>query len=54
MSEAVSPLYITPELSLTVTGAPIIPCKNELGSLPSDAAPFSIVLRMASKNGCLR
>ena len=54
MSEAISPLYTTPELSLTVTGAPIISCKNELGSLPSDAAPFSIASRMASENGCLR
>jgi hypothetical protein len=37
-----TPLYTTPEFNFTVTGAPMISLKNPDGSLPSDAAPFSI------------
>ena len=36
------PLYTTPELSLTVTGAPVISLRKPEGSLPSEGAPFSI------------
>lgn len=37
------PLYTIEELSLTVTGAPIILLKNPLGSLLSDVVPFSMM-----------
>lgn len=35
-------MYTTPELSLTVTGAPIISLRNPDGSRPSLLEPFSI------------
>jgi hypothetical protein len=37
------PLYTTPELSFTITGAPMISLRKAEGSFPSEDAPFSIL-----------